>query len=137
MRGMLRPGTSSSPGWSGRCARAGRTRSWRCMVSRGARRARRHGRSRRCSTPTRCRWGPAIPERERRTEAEYWREFERARPAVLGALYDAVSAALRNEATTRLASRPRMADFAEWVSAAEPALGWPPGAFLSAYDDNR
>jgi hypothetical protein len=37
----------------------------------------------------------------------------------------------------RLASKPRMADFASWVVAAEPALPWQPGAFLSAYTANR
>ncbi len=83
------------------------------------------------------RWLPAIPESQRRTEAAYWREFEGVRPQVLGALYDAVSAALRYEATTRLTSSPRMADFAVWVSAAEGALGWRAGTFLAAYSDNR
>src|SRR5262249_9640143 len=34
-------------------------------------------------------------------------------------------------------NRPRMADFAAWGFAAEPALGWPSGAFLAAYLDNR
>lgn len=83
------------------------------------------------------RWLPAIPEHQRRTEAKYWRDFERVRPQVLGALYDAVSAALRHEATTTLTSRPRMADFAVWITAAESSLGWEHGAFLNAYNDNR
>jgi hypothetical protein len=30
-----------------------------------------------------------------------------------------------------------MADFARWVVAAEPALGWPSGSFLKAYTGNR
>jgi hypothetical protein len=30
-----------------------------------------------------------------------------------------------------------MADFAKWVTAAEQTLGWPEGAFLSAYSANR
>lgn len=30
-----------------------------------------------------------------------------------------------------------MADFAKWVVAAEPALGWRPGTFLNAYSENR
>jgi len=30
-----------------------------------------------------------------------------------------------------------MADFATWAVAAEPALGWPDGAFLRAYSGNR
>ena len=80
---------------------------------------------------------PTIPEEERRPEAELWAAFERVRPGALGALLDAVSAALRNEAATRLARAPRMADFARWVTAAEPALGWEAGAFVAAYARNR
>jgi hypothetical protein len=30
-----------------------------------------------------------------------------------------------------------MADFARWVVAAEPALGWPAGSFMTAYTGNR
>jgi hypothetical protein len=30
-----------------------------------------------------------------------------------------------------------MADFAKWITAAEPGLGWSPGEFLSAYGENR
>jgi hypothetical protein len=30
-----------------------------------------------------------------------------------------------------------MADFALWVTAAEVALGWEPGSFMSAYNENR
>jgi hypothetical protein len=79
----------------------------------------------------------AIPETERKLEAEFWADFEAARPAILGALLDAVSSAVERETTTKLASWPRMADFARWVTAAEPGLGWPDGSFLSAYYANR
>ena len=80
---------------------------------------------------------PSIPEGKRRSEAGIGADYEPARPALLGALLDAVSAALHNEPTTRLARLPRMADFATWVVAAEPALGWSPGTFLDAYAANR
>jgi len=30
-----------------------------------------------------------------------------------------------------------MADFAHWVAAAEPSLGWAEGAFIAAYANNR
>jgi hypothetical protein len=79
----------------------------------------------------------AISEERRRDEAELWRQFEEVRPRVLGALLDAVSAALRNLPGTRLTSKPRMADFALWVTAAAPALGWSAETFLSAYARNR
>lgn len=80
---------------------------------------------------------PPIPEGRRRAEADFWRDFERARPAILGALYTAVAGALARLPDTALPALPRMADFALWATAAEPALGWPPGAFLATYRANR
>ncbi|MEA3366962.1 MAG: hypothetical protein U9R68_02490, partial [Planctomycetota bacterium] len=38
---------------------------------------------------------------------------------------------------TQLARMPRMADFALWVAACEPGLGWPAGTFAAAYAENR
>lgn len=78
-----------------------------------------------------------IPPTERRTEAELWQEFEAVQPRLLGALLEVVAAALRNLDSVELPTVPRMADFAVWASAAETALGFPQGAFLAAYDDNR
>lgn len=75
--------------------------------------------------------------KRRRSEKALWAAFERARPRILGALLDAASCAMRNISTTKLEVLPRMADFAEWVVAAEPALPWQPGAFMRAYTDNR
>jgi hypothetical protein len=72
-----------------------------------------------------------------RVEKELLPEFEAARPRILGALLDAVAAALRNLPTTRIEALPRMADAALWVTAAEPALPWPPGGFLDSYTGNR
>ena len=79
----------------------------------------------------------AIPENERRPEDELWKEFEDARPHIISALCDAVSAALNNVADIRLDRSPRMADFCKWVTAAEAGLGWEPGAFYEAYTHNR
>jgi hypothetical protein len=45
--------------------------------------------------------------------------------------------AIKNRPNTKLAEKPRMADFALWILAAEKALGWPEGAFLAAYNRNR
>jgi hypothetical protein len=78
-----------------------------------------------------------IPDAARRDECALWTEFEEVRPRVLGALLDAAATALRKLPTTRLPSKPRMADFALWVTAAEPALPWKPGTFLTAYTGNR
>jgi hypothetical protein len=80
---------------------------------------------------------PTISKERRRVEADLWREFEEARPRILGALLDAVAASLKNLPTTRLESCPRMADFATWVIACEPALRWEVGTFLRAYEGNR
>jgi hypothetical protein len=80
---------------------------------------------------------PKIPDDKRRTENEFWAAFEAARPAILGGLLDIVSDALLRLKDVKLPSAPRMADFAEWIVAAEPALGWEEGAFLSAYQANR
>jgi hypothetical protein len=80
---------------------------------------------------------PPIPDDARRSELEFWSAFEAARPAILGALLDAVVVALRRLTDTCLGRSPRMADFARWVVAAEPALPWSQGAFLAAYSGNR
>jgi hypothetical protein len=80
---------------------------------------------------------PRIPDSKRRPESALWPAFEAARPAILDGLLDAVSGALARYRTVNLPRLPRMADFATWVSAAEPALGWQPGTFLAAYDRNR
>ena len=67
---------------------------------------------------------------------ELWREFEVARPRLLGALLDGAVQGLRKLPHIRLEKLPRMADFALWGSACETAF-WPPGTFLRAYDANR
>lgn len=78
-----------------------------------------------------------IEDSGRREESSLDREFDEARPKILGALLDAVSTALRNRDSVKLKRLPRMADFARWVVAAEPACPWKPGEFLSAYMRNR
>jgi hypothetical protein len=80
---------------------------------------------------------PVIPEARRRSEADLMKEFETVRPYILGALCDAISMGLRNAQSTKLSSLPRMADFALWVSAAEPALPWERGQFVKCYLGNR
>lgn len=80
---------------------------------------------------------PPIPDAQRRPEADFWKAFDEARPRILGALLDAVVIALRRHQDVRLESLPRMADFAVWSVAAEPAFPWPTDTFLSAYAGNR
>ena len=80
---------------------------------------------------------PPIPSTRRKPEAVFWQEFEHLRPQLLGAVLNAVSTAMRNLPKVRLESPPRMADFATWAVAAEPAFGCKRGTFLSAYWSNR
>jgi hypothetical protein len=82
---------------------------------------------------------PRIDPSRRRDEESFWREFGEAQPRILGALLSAVSAAIRNLPAVKASKTnwPRMADFAQWVVAAEPELGLTPGTFLSAYITNR
>ncbi len=80
---------------------------------------------------------PSIPEENRRPESEVWERFDRERPAILGALLDAASTALRELPRTKLDSMPRMADFALWATAAEEGFGWESRTFMRAYSGNR
>ena len=78
-----------------------------------------------------------IPTDERKPEREFWAEFEATQPKILGALFDAVSGALRNVGDVHLEELPRLADFAVWATAAEEALGWEQGMFMAAYSGNQ
>lgn len=80
---------------------------------------------------------PVIPPERRQCEQDFWSAFDAARPRILAGLLDAVSTALARWDTVQLPRPPRMADFARRVTAAEPALGCPDGAFLAAYEANR
>lgn len=78
-----------------------------------------------------------IPADKRIPEQELWRQWEAEKPALFGALCNAVSVAMRNMPSVQLKSYPRMADFAKFIVAAEPALPWECGMFLKAYENNR
>lgn len=78
-----------------------------------------------------------ISEDRRLPEDEIEEGWARVRPRVLGAVCDALSAALGNIGRTRLARSSRMADFEKWMTAAEPGLGWRAGTFAASYESNR
>jgi hypothetical protein len=80
---------------------------------------------------------PSIPEERRRAEADFWRDFELLQPRILGALLDAVVAAMNYLPHVQLPRKPRMADFALWATAAEGGLRWESGSFMRAYMSNR
>jgi len=71
------------------------------------------------------------------TEHEVDEAFQDVYPQLLGALYDAVSCALRRRSFIRLDRLPRLADFALWVEAAAPALGWEDGRFIDVLEGSR
>lgn len=80
---------------------------------------------------------PRIPDEGRKTEADFWDEFEQARPRLLGAVLDAVSLVLREQDRIHLRDLPRMADFAKRACALSPALRWTADDFLAAYAAKR
>ena len=79
----------------------------------------------------------AIPEEKRLTEKELNAKVEAALPGILAGILQAVMTALHNQLSiVSLPKLPRMADFCQWVVAAEPALGWPQGTFLADYNNS-
>ncbi len=82
------------------------------------------------------------PER-RRTERDVWKSFDADRPKMIGYLFTAVSAALRNREKTHARAEAgeitlsRMGDFAEFVESASEALGLEPGAMLTLLNEEQ
>ncbi len=70
-----------------------------------------------------------------RSEAELKQEFEQAQPFILGALFNAVSAALMNMGGMAKTCRYRMADFFKWAISGEETLGLEAGTFETVYAD--
>ncbi len=78
-----------------------------------------------------------IEEADRRSERDLAAAFDEMRPRLFGALCRAVSVALARRDTLEMDNLPRLADFALWVEAAAPELGWEPGAFCEALGASR
>lgn len=79
-----------------------------------------------------------IGEEGRKSEADFWKDFEAARPQILGGMFTLLSKAMAIYPTVNLAKLPRMADFAKWGYAIAEAL-YPGGGvkFIAALDANR
>jgi hypothetical protein len=78
----------------------------------------------------------ARPVTKRLPEDVFWREFEAVRPKVLGAIYTAISGALKAEAAGDIpdgvkSTLPRMARSAAWVYRCFGVLGWDYGGWLA------
>src|SRR5262249_8418781 len=63
--------------------------------------------------------------------------FKQSLPGILGAMLDAVSMGLKRLSQVKLREAPRMADFARWIVACEPALPCKTGGFLKAFNANQ
>jgi hypothetical protein len=74
---------------------------------------------------------------KRMTETSLDLLFEKARAEILGGLLEGIVSALGRLEKTIIADPPRMADFAQWVVAAEYGLSWPGNVWLPAYRANR
>src|SRR5215204_2374527 len=69
-----------------------------------------------------------IPKMERIAERRLWKEFEAAKPKLLGAVFDALSGGLAEYGP--LQDPPRLADWAEYAAAVYEGLGWGRKQFL-------
>ena len=72
----------------------------------------------------------------RRPEAEFWQEFEQARPGIVGGMFEALASAMRIYPDVKLDRLPRMADFCRWGYAVSQGLGIGGKVFLDAYLGN-
>lgn len=79
---------------------------------------------------------PPLEESKRRKEFEFWQDFEKSHPLILGWLCDAACMALADTGEVPIPAV-RMADFCMFASRGERALGLKGEQFLSAYERNR
>jgi hypothetical protein len=80
---------------------------------------------------------PSLADDKRKDEKVLYAEYEAALPRILGAVFDALSGAIRNLPHTKLGRLPRMADVAKFVTSAEENLGWERGKFMTVYEEYR
>jgi hypothetical protein len=81
---------------------------------------------------------PEITQEKRVAESDWDVKFEEARPRIMGALLDILSAVLEELPNTRLDTLPRMADFAKLGAALDKVLGIAgnPMSFTTRYNDS-
>lgn len=72
-----------------------------------------------------------IDKRKRLPEDDFWMQFSLALPELLGAIFDALSGALRNRHSVDLAERPRLADWGLYAAALYESQGWGVDQFVS------
>jgi hypothetical protein len=76
-----------------------------------------------------------IPDGERKTEEQIWELFAREHPALLGALFDALSKAIALKPSIKLSRRPRLADWGEYAASVYEVMGWGAETFLNDWDE--
>ena len=77
-----------------------------------------------------------IDPSKRMEEEKLWKNFDKAKPEILGGILDVLSKAMKIYKQTELANLPRMADFARWGYAITEALGRDGSEFLKDYQSN-
>lgn len=77
-----------------------------------------------------------ISRESRLAEREFWKDFEAARPSLLGSVFDALSRTLAVYDRVEAPPLERMADFTRWGAAVSEAIGEGVDAFVCAYSSN-
>jgi hypothetical protein len=72
-----------------------------------------------------------------RPESEMKANFAAAHPRLLGCILDGLASGLARFGEVDRSNLPRMADFAAFATAAEPAFGWVPGTIAGAFARNQ
>lgn len=82
---------------------------------------------------------PTLQTPYRKTEAEFWGDFEKVKAQILGALLDMLSKALKNLDKVNITEKPRMIDFATLASAAWIGMEWDKkyNSLVDIYNANR
>lgn len=78
-----------------------------------------------------------ISKKERKTDTEIWGTFNRDKPKILGAMFDALSKAMTILPTLRVAEKERMSDAHREMTAIAIALGIQQEEFQRILDKNR
>jgi hypothetical protein len=71
-----------------------------------------------------------LDKRKRIPEDDFWMQFSLKHPELLGAVFDALSGALRERHTVKLAERPRLADWGLYAAALYKSQGWGVDTFM-------
>jgi len=77
-----------------------------------------------------------IPDTKWKEETVFWKEFDKKKPYILGALFDVLSDVLRTKSKTKLHPKPRMSDYAVIAATAGKVLGYSTKEFSKAYRKN-